>query len=168
MFSLRPISTVLSIRCSNYFPRIFSVPRSNIPPVAMQQRTFGTWTDTILYLLTGMKRMTSEEAEQARKDHQKLWAAYASIPMHEEAHEHYERVYSLQLFKEPKDFEMMKYYSNLFKKKEEDLSLEELVEIVELYQFALGQNRDLVAFFALNQKLKKYQSVLSTRKDRPC
>jgi hypothetical protein len=144
-------------------PTIFHVKRSLIPPA---QRNFGTWTTKLLELVTGMKRLNPQETEQAIIDHQKLWVAHASINNHPQAHDHYELFYSMQLFRQPKNFEVQKYYSGLvLDKKGEELSLEETQRVVALYQFAIARNRDPFAVFDLNAKLRHYQAHLDKRSE---
>lgn len=163
-FALKPIfSSVNPIKPCIFPPQsFFSVSRKDIPPVNVQHRNFGTFTDKVLYMLTGMKRLNIEETQQAIKHHQKLFVVHASIANHDQASEHYEKYYAMQLFREPKDYSTKEYYLNLLEgKKIEDLSINELREIVELYQYGLKHNDSILYAFVIHQKLQKYQSLLS-------
>ena len=94
-------------------------------------------------------------------DHQKLWVAHASIANHAEAHAHYEMCCSMQLFQEPKDFRTQQHYLNLLRKKaSEELTTEDLQEIIGLYAFALTHNHELFAFFRSQREIAKISSTL--------
>ena len=124
----------------------------------------GHTTRKCFEILTGMKQLNAEERTQALIDHQRLWVAHASIDNHEQAHKHYEMLYSMQLFQKVQDFSVQQYYLNLLEKKSsEELTSEEIKEIISLYTFAVDINHDIFVSVDLNEKLQKYQALLSKR-----
>jgi hypothetical protein len=114
-----------------------------------------------------MKQLNAEETAQDLVDHQKLWVAHASISNHAQAHEHYELCYSMQLFQKTKDFSVQQHYLHLLEKMmPEELTIKELQKMIDLYAFALTLNHDIFASVGLNEKLQKYQALLSEREKK--
>ena len=74
--------------------------------------------------------------------------------------EHYEMAYSMQLFQNPKNFEVQQYYIYLLEKPKNQLSIEELDKIIEMYRFAIRQS-DLLICWELEKKLQEYQVLLA-------
>ena len=159
-FALRSISSHLPTM--RLYAQTLSVPRRNIPHI--QRRELHKFVEKILHTLIGPK-LTPAEVKQQISDHQKLWVIHYSVCHHAGAHRHYEQFYAMQLFERPKDFSTQEHYLDLLRKKTEDLSTDQLQELVDLYKFGLEKNDDFFVQGAIQSKLKMYQAHLSAREN---
>ncbi len=185
-FSLRSISNVLP---SHFNTRLlghsqaFNIQRGQLAPTITQRHYYHPWIrkavesvtgikpttpqetkraliKIAMESITGMKMLNPEERAQAIIDHQKLAVAHYSINNPTQSLVHHERVYSMQLFDHPKDFNVQRYYVTLVDKKKEELSLKELQEVVGLYQFAIANTTSYLEYYQLKKKAEVYQAAL--------